>query len=481
MPECASCVRRQRRCQYPKEPGALNEKSLPISPEDISLGIDGYFEHLYPLPSYAFLHEQTVRQQNYESALEPTLALSIAAVVKLLLSNQDQSDLITTAEAMVWEHIEKPSIVKLQSLLLVIHYHIHKGQFARAYMLAGLAARGATALRLNYERPELDPIAQETRRRVLWALTFIDGQFSVGLPEYETIPHTIIYQQLPLSEDTFNGSPQKETQLSLLGGCVRISKIQKDIMRLTRQLALSEQPFTQLNGLVLEIQRDLWRLQAEIEISCGYSVCRPYELEKSRWFPRYLQISISWHQAHCDLYRLFLVGYPEAAPRIILEAIDADVKDHAARQCLEHVTQANEMIFGLLDIPKLVLPHYIAICAYQTTRLMLFLSSSPDLSLELSMAEVVQKAHAVVAVTHKYFSSPSTKELVLDLQRIVQVAKDDPRMIYSELCHSPSDQGVHRHNHLAIHSLVRQAHFADDGYGDIDSLERQSRPGQATQ
>ena len=443
----------------------INRLSM-ISREDLLHRINDYFEHLYPVPSYAFLHEPTIRQQGLDGTVEPSLAFSIAAVAKLLLSNQDESALITRTEAIIWEHLERPSIVQLQSLLLVIHYRIQTGSFSRAYMLAGLAARAATALRLNYERPELSFVAQESRRRVLWALTFIDGHFSVGLPEYETIPHTIIYQRLPCSEDLFNGNSQEvESQLSLLGVCIRLSKIQKDIMRLTRQLALSEQPLAHLNVLVQEIQKDLWRLQADVGLSCGYKISHPMKMDKSRWFPRYLQISISWHQAHCDLYRLFLPGYPEAAPRIILDAIAIEVREHAVRQCHEHVAQINQLLSDLLGISRSVLPHYVAICAYQATRLTLFLPSSPDVGMELSMADAIQKAHTAVAVTQTYFSSPSTKELVLDLQRLGQTLDTDPQSIYKELCPSPPlDQGLHRHNHLAIHSLVRQAKFVDDGY-----------------
>jgi hypothetical protein len=432
--------------------------------------IDDYFEHIYPVPPYAFMHEPTIRKQSLDGTLEPSLALSIAAVTRLFLSNQEENALTTQAEKLIWEHIERPSIVQLQSLLLVIHYHIQTGRFSRAYMLAGLAARAATALRLNYERPELGLISQETRRRVLWSLTLIDGLFSVGLPEYETIPHTIIYQQLPCSEDLFGGtSQQMEGRLSLLGACIRLSKIQKDIMRLTRQLALSEQPLAQLNGLVQEIQKDLWRLQADVEISCGYHIRRPMEMDRSLWFPRYLQISISWNQAHCDLYRLFLPGYPEAAPRIILDAIDSEVREHAVRQCYEHVVQINQHLSDLLGASQLVLPHYVAICAYQATRLNLYLSSSPDVSMQLSMTDAIQKAHIAVTVTQTYFSSPSTKELVLELQRLVQAADIDPLSMNRDLCSSPSlDQGLTRHNHLAIHSLVRQANFVDDGYEQFD-------------
>jgi hypothetical protein len=442
------------------------------------------------MPSYAFLHEPTIREQSQNNTLDQSLALAIVAIAKILLSPKSQrlnesTSLLNKAETIILDHLERPSTVKLQALILIIHYHIQTGRFSRAYMLTGLAARAATALRLNYERPELRFIAQEARRRVLWALTAIDGQFSVGLPEYETIPHTIIYQRLPCREDMFStGDPRhaatprlahlekdSTSPISLLGVCIRLSKIQKDIMRLTRQLALSEQPLVHLSGLVQEIQKDLWRVQADVELSFGYQITSSTHLiamQDDRWFTRYLQISITWHQSHCDLYRLFLPGYPEAAPKIIIGAMDISVKEHAVRQCHEHVERINQILSDLQTLPStLVLPHSIAICAYHATRLTLFLPSSPDVNVPLEMRDATAMAHTAVAVTETYFSSSlSTKQIVLDLQRLAHTVDTDPELIYRELC-SPSppfDQGFHRHGHLAIHSLVRQANFVDDDY-----------------
>jgi hypothetical protein len=456
-----------------------------ISREELLQRVGDFFKRIYPVPSYAFLHEPTIREQSQNNTLDQSLALTIVAIAKILLSPKRQPlnesvSLIKKAETILLDHLERPSTVKLQALILIIHYYIQTGHFSRAYMLTGLAARAATALRLNYERPELSFIAQETRRRVLWALTAIDGQFSVGLPEYETIPHTIIYQRLPCREDIFSigATPRlahlekdSTSPVSLLGVCIRLSKIQKDIMRLTRQLALSEQPLVHLIGLVQEIQKDLWRVQADVELSFGYQITSSTHLiaiQNDRWFTRYLQISITWHQSHCDLYRLFLPGYPEAAPKIIIGAMDISIREHAVRQCHEHVERINQILSDLQTLPStLVLPHSIAVCAYHATRLTLFLPSSPDVNVPLEMRDATAKVHTAVAVTETYFSSsPSTKQIVLDLQRLEHAVNTEPESIYRELCgpSPPFDQGFYRHGHLAIHSLVRQANFVDDGY-----------------
>lgn len=361
-------------------------------------------------------------------------------------------------------------------------------------MLAGLAGRAATALRLNYERPELSFIAQETRRRVLWALTSIDGLFSVGLPEYETIPHSIIYQRLPSSEKSFkygNSQCQLSARRSLssdvstedeglLADCIRLSKISKDIMRLTRQLALSEQPLMQLGGLIQEIQSDLLRFQSEVELSVGHKVAAFASVEdmaRSRWFARVLQVTATWHQAHCDLYRIFLPNYQAVAPKVIMDTIEPSLKEHALAQCEEHVQHLNHIMQQLLRLPEAqTLPRYIAVCAYHATRLSLFLAASPDWKVQTDTATAIKNAEISLSVLQKFFSNiPFTEKIIQDMQVLVRLSHERPGAIYKELCFPspPFDEGRHRHSHLAVHSLVRQANFVDDGYDESysDSVE----------
>jgi hypothetical protein len=444
---------------------------FPIRRQEMLDAIDRFFRHLYPILSFSFLHEPSIRQHCAAGTLDPSLALVLAAVTNVYLSS-DQSLLqeckswTRRVETEIWEHLHEPSIIRVQTLLLIVHYHIQTGEFSRAYMLAGMAARSATALRLNYERPELGFVAQETRRRVLWALTSVDGIFSVGLPEYETMPYAIVYQQLPRSEEEFSGLREPQTHPNLLAACFQVSKIQRDVMRLTRQLAISDKPLVELPGLVQEIQNDLWRLHSDLELTADFSISattQALNMKESRWFARYLMASLSWHQVHCDLYRIFLPGYAEAVPTVIMDATDVNFRHHAAEMCRIHVQLIFKILGGVLKADLPLLPLYVAVCTYQAARLTLFL---PSLRNEITTESAIASATTALGILYKFFSAtPWAQDIIADLERLVQCAPGvgHSHFVYSDSVH---DSARHRHGQLAVHSLIRQANFVDGGYED---------------
>lgn len=124
--------------------------------------VEDYFQHLYPLPSFAFLHQPTVVQRCRDGTINEPLKLAICALTALQLHRSSLChDLwVQQAEQVVLQQLGRPSIFHLQALLLTIHYRVESGDFPTAFMLAALAARTAVALRLNYERSELLPVAQ---------------------------------------------------------------------------------------------------------------------------------------------------------------------------------------------------------------------------------------------------------------------------------------------------------------------------------
>ncbi|OJJ07273.1 hypothetical protein ASPVEDRAFT_155152 [Aspergillus versicolor CBS 583.65] len=485
LPECNNCRRRQKRCRYsssgPPETvqplESLNEPTeidgwlgplFPIRRQEMLNAIDRFFRHLYPILSFSFLHEPSIRQHCAAGTLDPSLALVLAAVTNVYLS-PDQSLLqeckswVRRVETEIWEHLHEPSIIRVQTLVLIVLYHIQTGEFSRAYMLAGMAARSATALRLNYERPELGFVAQETRRRVLWALTSVDGIFSVGLPEYETMPYAIVYQRLPCSEEEYSGLREPQHP-NLLAACFQVSKIQRDVMRLTRQLAISDKPLVELPGLVQEIQNDLWRLHSDLELTADFSISattQPLNMKESRWFARYLMASLSWHQVHCDLYRIFLPGYAEAVPTVIMDATDVNFRHQAAEMCRIHVQLIFKILGGVLKADVPLLPLYVAVCTYQAARLTLFL---PSLRSEITTESAIASATTALGILYKFFSAtPWAQDIIADLERLVQCA---PGVGNSQSVHSDSvhDSARLRHGQLAVHSLIRQANFVDGGY-----------------
>ncbi len=131
-------------------------------PETALRLVEDYFHHLYPLPSFAFLHQPTVVQRCRDGTMNGPLRLAICALTALQLHRSSLChDLWAQhAEQAVLQQLGRPSIFHLQALLLTIHYRIESGDFPAAFMLAALAARTAVALRLNYERSELLPVAQ---------------------------------------------------------------------------------------------------------------------------------------------------------------------------------------------------------------------------------------------------------------------------------------------------------------------------------
>jgi hypothetical protein len=139
--------------------------------------VTAFFKHIYPLPSYSFLHPSMTKEKCRTGRLEPCLALAIAGTVTWLVSTRTSmasinvgenkghtgipsgpsschchgSASIEAAEHIIWSNLEKPTIPRLQALLLSISHYMQVGRFQRAFMLAAVASRFAVAMRLNHE------------------------------------------------------------------------------------------------------------------------------------------------------------------------------------------------------------------------------------------------------------------------------------------------------------------------------------------
>jgi len=231
----------------PEEGMGSGEHVMPDG-QTVMILVGAYFDHLYPLPEYAFLHQETLIKRYLEGLVEPCLILAMCAVTAQRLKFQpyypgNVSGWVKRAEEDLMHNIGAPSIPRLQALVLVIRYMIDAGEFSKAFMLTPLTARAATALHLTRERPDVHFIAQETRRRLMWSCVLLDGHFSVGLREYQMCPRDVIEIQLPCPEQAFqDGTPTITAPLrsvsadsvELLSSCaaaVRMRFIRGDIMK----------------------------------------------------------------------------------------------------------------------------------------------------------------------------------------------------------------------------------------------------------
>ncbi|KAF4990060.1 hypothetical protein FDECE_14510 [Fusarium decemcellulare] len=461
--------------------------SLPLPPmqDRLHLIID-FFRHLHPLPPYAFLNEVSVTQRCLEGTLDETLLLALCAVSALHLKHSKYHPLSTAswiqrAEDIVWSRIEQPTIFRTQALLLIVQYRIEAGSFQRAYMLLGIAGRAASALRLQYERIDLGHLAQEIRRRLMWCMMLLNCHFSIGLPESEVCSPDFIYLKLPCNEDDFHAecdlNEDLGNSLSTLDGppenglfstCIRESMIRRDIVRLMRQVRLSSQPMPHLPDLVDEFVSMLQQLQIPL-----YSSQELERYSTSRWLVRYVSVHLSWHQAHCDAYRLFLSGYREAAPEVVISSCPPAYVAMAAKLCLHHA-QANIAILN--DLAELgtcpVATHNdVAICGYHACRIVLFLSRSTLASTDLNITPdaAFHQASSVLAFFQRlYKDSALLQYLTKDLESLVRshaAGEADHRRDSSEQEEEQQPRfavAVQRHKSLGVHSVLRRAGFVDD-------------------
>lgn len=462
------------------------------SQEEATDLVDKFFEYLYPIPSYTFLHPFTTISRCKQGTLERPLLLAICALasIRLGLPTVEMETIkawVADTEDLVWKHLERPSMPRLQALLLVISYRMETGSFEKAFMLTGIAARAASAMGLNHEHALHDPVLEETRRRTIWCFKLLESYFSIGLPEYELCPFECLYLNPPLSEDEFGSqlSPNLEGSVvrSLVDGnemgtfniCVRLLSIRRDIMKLTRELAVCDEPFLQLTRITRSLEKELLQLQAEMPNRGQISTIDLRTLIGSPWLPRHVLMISLWHGCFSDLYRIFLPGYPEAPPRAVLDAIEPSHIHRAESICMEHALATINLICDLNQHcanPRL-LEFANAVSAYHSTRLMLFIAHSSKEPYLPSLEFAVSRAELCLAAIRRFFRASALAQPILDdMEQLIKTFSSHTSPMESLTLFRQANSGrdfalqlpspARARQRLAVHSLLRQAEFSDD-------------------
>lgn len=258
-------------------PTADSPSSSP-SDEVLHTLVEQYFDRLYPLASFNFLHRVAAIQRCHDGTLERTLKLALCAITAIYFKTHpdDRDNWAQEAEQLILDRLERPSIFQLQASLLLIRYRAAVGQFPRAFIMAGLAARWAVALRLNYEHSKLSLVAQEVRRRTFWSLYLLEDSFCVGLKEFELFDSDIIHLQLPCPDEDFYqerltstgylqpGRGLEPETLEARAAFVRVTFVRRAVMRLNRRVALKEVSLSELFSSMERLQNDLLRLREKL-------------------------------------------------------------------------------------------------------------------------------------------------------------------------------------------------------------------------
>lgn len=428
--------------------GEERPKRYPSHQEAIELARN-FFEHLYPVPSYSFLHPCTTLTGCQQGVLERPLLLAICALTSLhvtvsgvAVTREASDEWVADVEEMIWRCLEHPSMSRLQALLLTISYRIATGSYEKAFMITAIAARAASAMGLNHEHTHLGPISEEVRRRTVWCFKLLESYFSVGLIEFEVLPFENVYLRPPLCEELFGSQWQPgaedfaipalrdQKELGSLNSCIRLVSIRRDIMKLTRELSVCSEPYLQLTQVTGSLEEALLELKTEMRNCAEILTTDPKDSVQSPWLPRHMMMVALWHECYFDIYRVFLPGCPEAPPCAVLRGTDASFVQKAKRTCVEHALATVNLLCDLnqnCTEPRL-LEFATSVSAYHAIRLLIFIAQSstgpgiPSLEFAVSRAELCR------AAIRRFFHGLALTQPVLDdmTQMIETFSSGDP-------------------------------------------------------
>jgi hypothetical protein len=256
-------------------------------------------------------------------------------------------------------------------------------------------------------------------------------------------------------------------------------------MKLHRSLALCEQPFPQLQKLMQDFQRSLDRIGSRLPGGPAQTPEQLRELLQDPWLPRHLLMRLSFHQCHCDLYRILLRNFRDAAPRIIIDSLDLEFLNQAEAMCILHAKSIVETIAQLNDElteePPRLLEFDSAICSYTASRLLLFTARFGYATDRPTEAFALSRAELCLAAVQRFFpKSLLVRPIVQELRRLMDVFAGNgpsspghlssPKMTSTQR-RDPTMQlssEARTRQKLAIHSLLRQADFSDEEDDDVE-------------
>lgn len=228
---------------HPKLADAANEQhslvnSVFLAVPDAAMSsrlIEAYFLQLYPCFWYSFISPKFL-DISEENRTSNDLSLAVCVITATLLQDPD----IFSAQADSWaqgleqkilSRLESLSFPVLQAVVLLVRYWIETGNFRRAFMLTAIAARAICAMRGNYEKPALSPMARELRRRLVWSISAIEPLFATGIPELNMLSRELIHLNHPQSDESFFSDCPSDHQLNMFGLLHEINKLREDFMK----------------------------------------------------------------------------------------------------------------------------------------------------------------------------------------------------------------------------------------------------------
>ncbi|OLN90337.1 putative transcriptional regulatory protein C530.11c-like protein 5 [Colletotrichum chlorophyti] len=349
--------------------------------------IDAFFDFVYPIPCYGFIHKATFCQSWAQDTFNPRLLKAICGLTARYIASDDTGRLqqgtrwIQEAEMQLFLRLSEPSISDIETLVLITLDHSIARRFSKMLVSACLAARLAFMMRLNYEDGRHGFLAQERRRRLMWAIFTSETLYSSGRAEFTGCSTDTIHLQLPCNERSFTldipviteplkpPKTQKSSDLGLVAYNIRVLDIRDRIQRrpLLDCIAL-------LKGYVDELEALRCSLPSHLTFDKKNLFLRAFTPQGTP----FVMFHIWWHQCQCDMYRFTIPGFREGLPVEELKTLPAEFVAYCRDKCLEHALAVATIMATVTEMGKdiLITDPALVMCAFHSARVISRLGSS---------------------------------------------------------------------------------------------------------
>ncbi|UPK92688.1 hypothetical protein LCI18_003623 [Fusarium solani-melongenae] len=439
LPACSRCAQRGVACQYPSsataasidvqgaiQPASFNAHSsasqqlqrqatpTPGSPQTTAdaqsraeLGIDRlvvkqhidtFFEFIYPIPCYGFLHRASLLQAWSRGHLSPLVLRAICGLTARFIRPNDAKHAtlarkwIQETESELLSRLSQPRVSDIEAWLLVTFDQYLSRQFSKMLVSMSLASRLAYILRLNHENDRPSFLQQERHRRLMWSIFTTDTLYSSGKTEFTSCTTETLHIRLPCNEKSFSmdmpvstgfltsdADTSGESNIGLLGYCLRVLDIRDRCQRLTLKISnhrkLSQDSFTAVQCIEDELQRFSISLPERYRFDAKSFSLRAFSPSRTP----FLMLHAWWHQTHCDLFRFTIPGFREGLPIAEISQLSPEFATSCREKCLSHALSVSR----ILETPKLVggadliSDPSLAMCAFHSARIISRLGQHP--------------------------------------------------------------------------------------------------------
>ena len=89
--------------------------------------LENFFKDIFPIPVFSFLHKPSIIQRYQAGLLDKALTLAIVGLTSLLTDlgpgmREYGDECIAASQSMVMRDIGRPSVIKIQCLILIIEH-----------------------------------------------------------------------------------------------------------------------------------------------------------------------------------------------------------------------------------------------------------------------------------------------------------------------------------------------------------------------